>query len=429
MDPEFIDSVLERANHLLEAGKPAETLDALEELNEDDLEGDDRIEWATLRGWALSELGRGEEAVALLLPLVDDFPSSARLFGTLGVVFSNLEALDDARAALETAIALDSDDEVLLGNLALVYEKLRDYGRALEYYDRAIDHGADIDWALQRKAAAYSELGDTAGARGTLKRYLSLVPDDAEQWLALAILHSDDEQFEAAYDCYRRAEELGPDSPALRLNWGVTEVRAGRLEEARRQLDELRRIESSSARTQLLLAFIVEEEGDAARAQSIYEGVLAARDFRDHEEAVYAYEMAMDFHARHSHRDRCKQLLKEAYEANACTVELCEAYRELVGEPLSRATWFSLMIEADLRIERLDAPTRERARGARSSTFLRNYQVVARDRDHAVALVLDFARRMGERHARVREIVQEESIEATPAGIYEVEPECVIPTP
>ena len=58
-----------------------------------------------------------------------------------------------------------------------------------------------------------------------MNRYLSLVPDDAEQWVSLAILHSDAEQYEDAFACYRRAEQTEADSPVLRLNWGLVESR------------------------------------------------------------------------------------------------------------------------------------------------------------------------------------------------------------
>src|SRR5512143_978098 len=89
------------------------------------------LEWASLRAWALSEMGRDEEALETLDPLLEEFPKSARLLGTLGVVLSNTDDLEDARDALEEAVELSPDDEVALANLALVYEKLRDYKAAL----------------------------------------------------------------------------------------------------------------------------------------------------------------------------------------------------------------------------------------------------------------------------------------------------------
>ena len=71
MQPEDIETLLDRANRLLEAGKPDESLRCLDELDAYTLETDDRIEWASLRAWALSEMGRDEEALDTLYPLLD----------------------------------------------------------------------------------------------------------------------------------------------------------------------------------------------------------------------------------------------------------------------------------------------------------------------------------------------------------------------
>lgn len=421
MQPEDIDSLLDRANRLLEAGKPDESLRCLDEVEQDTLEMDDRIEWASLRAWALTEMGRDEEALAMLDPMLEEYPKSARLLGTLGVVLSNTNDLEDARDALEEAVDLSPDDEVALANLALVYEKLREYERAIELYERALELGADIDWVLLRKASALTEDGRYAEAKVTLKRYLSLVPDDAEQWVALAILHSDDEEFDAAFVCYAQAEQLDPESPALRLNWGVSAVKAKQLPVAQAQLAHLQRLEPRSTRPWLLRAFIFEEEGQVSAARIIYERILARTRFGDQGELNYALEMAMDFFTRHKLRTRCERLLKRAYAANACTVELCEAYREMTGEAVEKAYWFSVMLEADYRTGLAEVREPGERRPKRYTRFVRAYQVVARNHDEASSLIMGFARRMGESNPSLREFVGEEAIEDTYTGIYEVE--------
>ncbi len=216
------DSLLEQANRLLEDGKPQEALHLLDELEIETLDDEERIEWGSLRAWALTEMGRDEEALETLEPLLDEFPQSARLLGTLGVVLSNRDDLEQARDVLEEAVELAPEDEVALANLALVYEKLRDYERAAALYDRALSLGADIDWILLRKAAALTELGQYNEAKTTLKRYLSLVPEDAAQWIALALLHSDDGEFDAAFACYEQAERPDPNvTPQLGRDGGA----------------------------------------------------------------------------------------------------------------------------------------------------------------------------------------------------------------
>lgn len=417
--------LLQRASELLETGQAQDALRCLAQIDETALSGEERTEFYALRAAALSEAGHHQEALALLDEALEEAPDSARLHGTRGLALFNVGDLHAARTALEQALRLDPADESALANLAFVHERLGNHPRALELYDQAIDLGADIDWVLQRKAAVQTEMGDTDAARRTLRRYLSLVPDDAAQWIALAILYTDDRQYEAAFECYRAAAQIDPHSPVLRLNWGVTAVRAGALGVAQEQLQALARLEPGAARPLLLSAFIREEQGRPSEAARLYERALERVRGQDAAQTAYALEMAMDFFLRQRDRRRCDQLLRQAYEWNACTVELCEAYRQLTARPSRSTCWFSLMVEADYRPGLVSDSPVGSANGARRR-YLRNFQVVARDRDEAISMVLDFVRRMGEKHPTVREFVREEALPEAHPGIYEVQHDCTI---
>lgn len=426
MDAEYIERIFSRANDLLDAGKAAETLRCLEELDGRLVDAEDRIEFGTLRAWALSELDRVDEALRSLDALMEEYPNSARLHGTRGVVLSNADELEEACAELERAVRLDPKDDVAIANLALVYERVGDFETAIRLYDKAIKLGADIDWALQRKAAVLSEVGDFSNAKATLKRYLSLVPDDIGQWISLAIMHSDDEEYEAAFAAYQVAESIDSQSPLLRLNWGVTAVRAGDVKQAAKQLKSLQRLTPQSPQPRLLRALIEEEEQNLVAAAASYAEALNIALPGDPGDLTYALELAMDFHSRQDNLEDCERLLELAYSRNACTVELCEAYREATGERLDEATWFSVDIEADFREGLPQHPRRKLDPGEQPTRFCRNVQVVARDRDDAVALIIDFASRMAEQRVRIREFVGEEQMKDVFTGIYEVDPECLV---
>jgi tetratricopeptide (TPR) repeat protein len=426
MDGDEIQSLLERANGLLESGNAAESLSLLNTLRNRELEDEDRIEFGCLRSWALSELGQHEEAIEIMEGLAEEFADSGRVRGTFGVVLSNAGELEDACEELETAVQIDDEDESSLANLGLVYERLRDYRLALETYEKAIEKGADIDWLLQRKAAVHAELGDLPTARTTLRRYLSLAPDDANEWVSLAILHSDDEEFDKAFECYRQAEQIAPDSTALRLNWGVTAVRARDVESARQQLRYLQRLEPSGARPILLEAFIAEESGDPDAVLACYNRALEAANPDDAGDVGYALEMAMDFSARQGLRERCDELFEVAYRLNCCSVELCEAYREVGGQECEEATWFSLMFEAEYRSGLAEIVERATPAETTMTRYARNMQIVARDRDEAMSIAGDLLRKMGEKNVGIREFVGEEPIKNVVPGIYEIEHDSVV---
>ncbi len=429
MQADNIEFLLRRASDALERGEPVETLRWLGRIEAEPADPQDAIELASLRAWALSELGRHDEALDVLAPALERFDDSVRLHATLGVVLCNRGNLEEAAEVLETARLLDAADEVVLANLALVYEKLRDFDRALEFYDAALEHGGAPEWILPRKASVLCELGESAAARRTLLRYVSIHPDDASQWVLLGVLFGHDGQFEKACRCFERAEKLAPELPGLRMNWALTAIRAGDLPSARRQLQRLAAHEPDSARVHLLRAMLFEEAGQTQAAEEQYTRAIQRCAGEDESTQTQVFELAMDFYSRQEQVEPCRALMRQAYQANACTVELCEAYREATGRYVPRATWYSLTIEADYRPGLLevhpynpDAPRN----GEPARRFQRNVQVVATDHDHALELAMDFARQMGEQNVRFCAFLNEEPIEDTYTGIYEVEREAVV---
>jgi len=421
MDSNDVSRILDRANYLLEEGRPADSLRCLSQIDGTHLEGDALIEAVSLRAWALSELGQHDRAVAAVEEILDLYPDSARLHAARGIALSNADDLEEARRSLEQAYFLDHEDSVAIANLALVYEKLRDYEQAMELYERALDYGVDLDWALQRIATTQTELGETDEAKLTLRRYLSLAPEDATQWIALGVLHSDDEEYAQALACYHQANEFDPDSGWLLLNWGITAVRARELDQAHAALDRLEALGRDTSRPWLLKAYLLEEEGQFDEAEKAYQNALRAIDEEEPEDLAYALELAIDFHARRFNTSMCHELFAAAYHANACGVEVCEAYREAVGEQVNEATWFSVMVEADYRSGLDEVPDRSLKPGREPTHLLRNYQVIARDNDEATAVIEAFCKELGEKNARVRQFINYEPIDDCQLGIYEVE--------
>lgn len=416
MDFEFVHSRLQKASELLDSGKPHDALTCLDEVEQHVYDSEDRIEFASLRAWALSQLEKVDQALEMLAPLIEEYPENARLHATRGVVLSHANRLGEARDSLESAAALDDCDGVAIANLGFVYEKLHELESAVRAYDRALELGADVVWILQRKAAALRELGDFRAAKTTLGRYLSFAPEDDFEWTSLAIVHSELGEFDAAFECYERAEALNPNSLSMRFNWGLSAERAGRIDMARRQLDRLMESSPDGVQTHILRAYIHEHEGGLKSAWEAYECAMRAIDDSvDPSEAAYAFERAMEFCSEHSMRAQADSLIVLAFRRNACTPTLCESYRELSGEPMEKGYWFGLIAET--------APVRDPVDSEKQApTTTRGFQLIARDRDDALALLDRFLRKVGHRLVMLCEFIDEEPHEDDCTGVYEVEP-------
>ncbi len=120
---------------LLRQGKPAEALaqaDSLTNKNANDSQA------RFLKGVALTEMGRANEAIAVFLKLTQDFPSLPEPYNNLAVLYARQNQYDKARSTLEAAIRTHPSYAIAHQNLGDLYAQLANqaYGKALQ-----IDNG------------------------------------------------------------------------------------------------------------------------------------------------------------------------------------------------------------------------------------------------------------------------------------------------
>jgi Flp pilus assembly protein TadD len=141
--------------------------------------------------------------------------------------------LEEAQAAYERAVALQSDHAEARYNLGVV---LRDQGRmaqAQTAFGSAIDLRPD-------HAESHNNLGMTLAAQGRhheavpcFERSLALKPDHARALSNLGVALMELDQPGAAAECFRRAVALKPDFAKAHNNLGVVLQQQGRFVEAR----------------------------------------------------------------------------------------------------------------------------------------------------------------------------------------------------
>ncbi|HLL21619.1 MAG TPA: tetratricopeptide repeat protein [Kofleriaceae bacterium] len=196
------------------------------------------LAFATAVGCTLSDAGDGLAEVRLLEAAERWF---AQLIATKrdaisvlnhAVVLERLDRLDDAVAAFSNALELDPDSPAVELRLARVASRAGQLSRSVDAY----------------------------------RAYLQAHPEDAHEWISLAIALCDKGEIHEAEQAYWRAAGLEPSNVSLHFNWLISAQRAGDLERARDALAKLRAIAPHDWRTCISEGYVLEESGDVAGA-------------------------------------------------------------------------------------------------------------------------------------------------------------------
>ncbi|MCG3131932.1 MAG: Beta-barrel assembly-enhancing protease [Phycisphaerae bacterium] len=115
-------------------------------------------------------------------------PDHADLHYHLGRVLSRLGRADEAIAAGERAVALDSRHTRALIDLARWYRSARRWEEAVDRLERVVRAGFEYPDVYRDLGELHRERGRTLQARSAYRRALALKPDDADSLAGLAAL-------------------------------------------------------------------------------------------------------------------------------------------------------------------------------------------------------------------------------------------------
>ena len=183
----------------------------------------------------LERYDANEAATAFQEVLAENPSHPAALLGLARV--ARLEGGGDPVAALEGALATNpklAGARTLLSRLRLMDGNR---GEALEEVDRVLDvDGSDLD-ALGTKAAILHLAGDDAGFRAVMERVRTLTGSPTAPFVVLAELAADHRKYGDALAFARAATEADPDSWTGWGLMGLNQVRLGRVDEGRTNLE------------------------------------------------------------------------------------------------------------------------------------------------------------------------------------------------
>lgn len=179
------------------------------------------LEWVEKLGYVYFQKGDVKRSLRVLWPVIDESASSMRVQSLLlAAEAARLEGKpQDAAGILETAYALNPDRLSVLNNLIYnLSQSAGTLGRAKELLPQLLEVGGESFAVLDTAAMVYLRSGDVRQASEYMNRALKLAPKDDYSFLE------------------------------VRLNAAEVLVRMGRLEEAVRMLEEIRREAGDSPR-------------------------------------------------------------------------------------------------------------------------------------------------------------------------------------
>ena len=212
---------------------------------------------------AALESGEFAKAENLLLEVLRQAPTYANVYNMLGVIASHRNTPQEAITLFRQALSLNPEYQEAQVNLAITlaemgaydqaaqevgaleqremtgqtylspgvlgklanahadlgqkYHTLRLYAQAVVEYDKALGLCPTFADIHVRRALSCRELGDDAGARGSLQRALELNPNYVEAYVNLGLLLQKAGNLSEAVKTWERALELNPEHRLARI--------------------------------------------------------------------------------------------------------------------------------------------------------------------------------------------------------------------
>jgi len=324
-----------------------------------------------------------------------------------GATLSDLgEARDDRRLTELAELAFSSASVaapvwLFVANHAVTLERLERFEEAAEVFARAATLAPDQPELMVRRASCLQKADDLDGARDAYLAYLVVKPDDAHEWISLAIVESELGRFDDAQKAYWRAGGLEPNNLSLHYNWFITAVRAGQSEMAEDACRRLNAIDASNWRSGLAAANLLGHFGDPAagfqRAVDVFEREAEDSDLSNSEDrsrldhiATWALNIA----------DSCDEAVSAVFVARLCRdwvlgEDVLAAIRRREAPEPAELAQYSVLVEAVAASP--EPPTH---------AYILRYVIFADSPAEAADLAVAFERRCGADRARAADIEQ-----------------------
>jgi len=280
--------------------------------------------------------------------------------------------LEEAEGPLERAAAVLKDEPEVHLNLGIVYDRTGRSRRALAKLERAIDLAPDMPEPHFNLGVAHARLGQLDQAAAALGEAIRLRPDYAEAYFNLGVIERRRGNRDAALRAFRRVSEFRPGDPEVErqielaergepvegvADTAVSEIaaseiaaalelaRAGRLGEARSELEGIAERHPENAEAHYNLGVVLSNMGDSAGAVAAWERAveLAPEDPRPRNNLAIRY-------AQQGSLTEARELLERSVELDPGNAEaafnLGVVYDQM-GESAEAIRWIERSVELD----------------------------------------------------------------------------------
>jgi tetratricopeptide (TPR) repeat protein len=200
-----------------------------------DLVPDDAYSW-NLLGTAYigqNNYARAEDAFQQAVELA---PDEADSWFWLGFARLDLENYSGAEEALQNAVELAPDDADSWFWLGFARLDLENHTGAEEALQKAVELVPDNADSWYWLGFARQDQENHAGAEQAFQRTAELNPENADSWEGLGQVRLEQENYNGSVAAYQKAVEIAPDNSGYRDALGWALFRAGRVEDALREL-------------------------------------------------------------------------------------------------------------------------------------------------------------------------------------------------
>jgi len=190
-----------------------------------------------LSGWTHAAQRHFDEAEVALLKAIELDPKFAKAYELLISTYIDAGKLDQAMSRIEGRLARKPDDVTALLTSAAIHERLKNYPKARDAYEKVLTVNPDYIGALNNLAVLYTEqFNDLDRAYELARKARTLLPEEPSVADTLGWIVYKRADYKQALALFSESAGKMPENPEIQFHLGMANYMMGQTETARKAL-------------------------------------------------------------------------------------------------------------------------------------------------------------------------------------------------